>query len=41
MVALIPGGIATIATKAAQVSQLIVDEVPVDVVVDRLLHIWL
>ncbi|KGO73845.1 Male sterility, NAD-binding [Penicillium italicum] len=38
MVALIPGGVVTIATKAVgQVSQLFIDEVPVDVVVDRLL----
>ncbi|OQD87902.1 hypothetical protein PENSOL_c076G06096 [Penicillium solitum] len=38
VVALIPGGMATIATKAVgQISQLFTDEVPVDVVVDRLL----
>ncbi|CAI7572166.1 unnamed protein product [Penicillium palitans] len=38
VVALIPGGMATVATKAAgQISQLFTDEVPVDVVVDRLL----
>lgn len=38
VIALIPGGMATIATKAVgQISQLFIDEVPVDVVVDRLL----
>lgn len=38
VVALIPGGMATVATKAVgQISQLFTDEVPVDVVVDRLL----
>ncbi|KAJ5187098.1 hypothetical protein N7449_010092 [Penicillium cf. viridicatum] len=38
VVALIPGGMATIATKAVgKISQLFTDEVPVDVVVDRLL----
>lgn len=37
VIALMPGGMATIATKAAQSSQISADEVPVDVVVDRLL----